>query len=426
MADYLTTNTELTSIADAIRTKGGTSSTLVYPTEFVSGINAIHVGTDVSDTTATESDVMSGKYFYNSSGTRAQGNIANGTITNNTSGGTSSGTINRGSQIKIGAGYYGSDTYYTAQSNSGTYTVSSSGTKTVNGYYYVNVAAGSTTVSEPTIDSSTGVVTAEATVTAGYQRAQTKSNTLQLTTQAAKTYNVSSSTRTISAGTYLTGAQTIRAVTTSNITAANIKDGTKITVGDADSSTRIKNVTGTFTDASTVSSGQTAATAEKILSGYSAWVDGSEVKGSISSKAATTYYTSSSDQTISSGQYLSGTQTIKAVTTSNLTAANIKSGVTVSVGDSSNAGRIKSVTGTLADASSVTVSISIPRNESSTSNTITATASNGATKTQGISIRLEVISNTNIVGVYAGSTKILAIDVDDVWWDGYRAGQSGA
>lgn len=44
MTDYLVTDTELTSIADAIRTKGGTSANLSFPTEFVSAINAIETG----------------------------------------------------------------------------------------------------------------------------------------------------------------------------------------------------------------------------------------------------------------------------------------------------------------------------------------------------------------------------------------------
>lgn len=44
MADYLTTDTELTSVANAIRTKGGTSEQLVYPTGFVSAIEAIPTG----------------------------------------------------------------------------------------------------------------------------------------------------------------------------------------------------------------------------------------------------------------------------------------------------------------------------------------------------------------------------------------------
>ena len=41
MADYLTTDTELIAIADAIRAKGGTSESLEYPADFVSAINDI-------------------------------------------------------------------------------------------------------------------------------------------------------------------------------------------------------------------------------------------------------------------------------------------------------------------------------------------------------------------------------------------------
>lgn len=44
MADYLVTDTELTSVANAIRTKGGTSGTLSFPTGFVSAINDIQTG----------------------------------------------------------------------------------------------------------------------------------------------------------------------------------------------------------------------------------------------------------------------------------------------------------------------------------------------------------------------------------------------
>lgn len=51
MADYLTTDTELTSVANAIRTKGGTSAQLVYPTGFVSAIEAIPTGGGVTEYT---------------------------------------------------------------------------------------------------------------------------------------------------------------------------------------------------------------------------------------------------------------------------------------------------------------------------------------------------------------------------------------
>ena len=41
---YLTTDTEITGIADAIRYKGGTSSSLVYPVGFANAIYAIQTG----------------------------------------------------------------------------------------------------------------------------------------------------------------------------------------------------------------------------------------------------------------------------------------------------------------------------------------------------------------------------------------------
>lgn len=42
--EYVTTDTELTSIANAIRTKGGTSAPLVYPNGFVNAIGDIPTG----------------------------------------------------------------------------------------------------------------------------------------------------------------------------------------------------------------------------------------------------------------------------------------------------------------------------------------------------------------------------------------------
>lgn len=44
MANYLTTDTDLTAVANAIRTKGGTNATLTFPSGFVSAINAISTG----------------------------------------------------------------------------------------------------------------------------------------------------------------------------------------------------------------------------------------------------------------------------------------------------------------------------------------------------------------------------------------------
>lgn len=108
-----------------------------------------------------------------------------------------------------------------------------------------------------------------------------------ISSKAAATYNTKSSNQTIAAGQYLSGKQTIRAVTTANIEAANIKDGVNVKVGDSGSAGRIKNVTGTFTDASTATSTHGAAGADQIMNGYSAWVDGAEVTGTFDMFALT-------------------------------------------------------------------------------------------------------------------------------------------
>ena len=47
MAEYLTNTTDLTKVASAIRAKGGTSDTLVYPDGFVTAIQAIQTGTEL-------------------------------------------------------------------------------------------------------------------------------------------------------------------------------------------------------------------------------------------------------------------------------------------------------------------------------------------------------------------------------------------
>lgn len=63
MADYLVTDTELTSVANAIRTKGGTSATLSFPTGFVSAINDISSGKQLKMGYFTPTaDVSSGDY----------------------------------------------------------------------------------------------------------------------------------------------------------------------------------------------------------------------------------------------------------------------------------------------------------------------------------------------------------------------------
>ena len=158
--------------------------------------------------------------------------------------------------------------------------------------------------------------------------------------QTAQTIYPSTSDQTISSGVYLSGIQTIKGVTTTNVAAGNVKSGVTIEVGDSSDSDRIISVTGEYTSDATISSNS------QLLYPYTAYGNGVKYTGNIQSLGATTYYPSTSDQTISSAQYLSGTQTIKGVLLTNLTAGNIKDGVVVEVGDSVDTDRITSITGT--------------------------------------------------------------------------------
>jgi hypothetical protein len=74
--------------------------------------------------------------------------------------------------------------------------------------------------------SSSGLITASATQSAGYVSSGTKSATKQLTTKTAQTYTPTTSNQTISSGRYLTGKQTIKG--DSNLVASNIKKGVSI------------------------------------------------------------------------------------------------------------------------------------------------------------------------------------------------------
>lgn len=51
--DYLTTDTDLTAVADAIREKGGTSAALVWPSGYVDAIGAISGGGGGTEKTIT-------------------------------------------------------------------------------------------------------------------------------------------------------------------------------------------------------------------------------------------------------------------------------------------------------------------------------------------------------------------------------------
>lgn len=63
MSNYLVDGADLTSIADAIRTKGGTSAQLAFPTDFVSAIEDIQTGGGPYEVTISLMDPTSPSAF---------------------------------------------------------------------------------------------------------------------------------------------------------------------------------------------------------------------------------------------------------------------------------------------------------------------------------------------------------------------------
>ena len=152
---------------------------------------------DLTQDTIESNKILSGYTGKKNDGTSITGNIATGIITNNTSGGTSTATINRGNQIKIGAGYYSSDVYYTAQSNSGTKAITEAGIISVDGYADVNVAAGIIT-NNTSGGTSTGTINRGQQIKIGagfykndiYYQAQDNTGTLTLDSSAYAYSNI--------------------------------------------------------------------------------------------------------------------------------------------------------------------------------------------------------------------------------------------
>jgi hypothetical protein len=132
------------------------------------------------------------------------------------------------------------------------------------------------------------------------------------------------------------------------------------------SSATVSTGTNTLTLSKTVSVTPSVTTAGYVSSG-TAGNSSVSLTASVTTQGAQTLYPSTSDQTITGSKYLTGTQTFKAVTTTNLTADNIKSGVTVQVGDSADSDRVASVTGTYTGGGGTSKNVQVNQSTTRTS-----------------------------------------------------------
>lgn len=293
-------------------------------------------------------------------------------------------------------------TVYASELVSGTYSVTGSGTADVTNYASISVPSGTATAPSSisgtgaTVTTGTNTLTLTKTVSvtpnvtaAGYISSGTAGNssvslTANVNTRSASDLSVSGATVTVPAGYYSEQAtKSVSSMTLPTSASGSASSGytSKATIGRSTSDQYINiptgyNASGAYYKVSAVPNG--SATAPSTISGTSAAVSTGtntltltktvsvtpsvtagyissgtagnasvSLTASVTTQAAQTYYPSASDQTISSGRYLTGTQTVKAVTVSGLSAENIASGVTVKIGDSSDADRVMSVTGTL-------------------------------------------------------------------------------
>ena len=289
-AGYYSSNTSK-AVASGSATNSGTAS--ASSATITTGTNTITLSKAVSITPSVSA-----------------GYISAGTAGNVTVSLTGSATIDptptaSGKTVTIPAGYYTESTTKDVSTGSATGPSSLSGSS-------ASITTGTNTITL----TKTGVTTTP-TVSAGYVASATASTaTVALTASVTvnPTPTASGATVTIPAGYYST--QTTKSVSSGSSTAPTSISGTSATVSTG---------TNTLTLTKTVS--VTPSVSAGYISSGTAGNSSVSLTASVTTKAAATITPGTSNQTIASGTYLTGTQTIEG--DADLVAGNIKSGVQI-------------------------------------------------------------------------------------------------
>ena len=197
----------------------------------------------------------------------------------------------------------------------------------------ITIGVDAPTVTQPapavSVNSSTGLVTADYTPVAGLVNdTAAKSATLQLTVQAAQTITPGTNDKTIAAGLYLTGTQTIKG--DANLVAGNIKSGVTIFGVSGEYAGETADVEIVTQPAPTVSVNSSTGLVTANYTPVAGLVEDTAVKSAtlqLTVQAAKTITPGTSNQTVAAGKYLTGKLTVKG--DANLVAGNIKKGVTI-------------------------------------------------------------------------------------------------
>ena len=243
----------------------------------INAISSTYVGSgidrnDSDDLSVSGATVTAAAGYYASSASKSVASGTEGTPTA-TKGTVSNHSVSVTPSVTNAAGYISGGTHSgtavsvsASELVSGTYSVTSSGTKDVTNYASASVPAGTATApssisgTSATVSTGTNTLTLTKTVsvtpnvsTAGFISSGTAGNasvslTASVTTKAAATITPTKSTQTIASGTYLTGTQTIAAIPNDyqDVTAVDAA------AGDVVSGKKIVNSSGTVVTGSLV------------------------------------------------------------------------------------------------------------------------------------------------------------------------------
>ena len=336
---------------------------------------------DISDTTAIPADVAQGKYFYGANGEKKVGTASGGTgaIGIQDTLDSAGGTIRTITAVDLSNDTVAADKLlqgYTAHGATGA---------PITGTYVPQTGIDLPTFTATQDGGGNITITCDKTYAECAALANDDCNAAILDAGASSgmaltawganyiTYAQTQITPDISIGTISITIHSDNTITFS-IDNINSRDSTSLLVSGATVTAEAgwyetnisKSVaTGSATPASTISAtgasvstgtntmtlSKSVANTPQVTAGYvSSGTQGNSsvsLTASVTTQGAQTLYPSTTDQTISSGRYLTGTQTIKAVTVSGLSADKVLSGTTVNIGDSADADRIMSVSGSV-------------------------------------------------------------------------------